>query len=121
MRIIELISENTEVTLHAYGKPSSVSDLEPMELIVTAIAKDVLQEIKTKSSLMNLQLENFSVKVILKKNEEKAKSKIIETHLNLPETLSLDITNKLQKIADKSHVKRMLGNEIIFAQSQLKE
>ena len=69
---------------------------------------------------MQLELQDFSVQVILRTNEEKEKSKIIETHLTFNDNLSEVLKNKFQKIADRAHLKRMLSNEIVFQTAQLK-
>ncbi len=120
MRIVELKYKNSQVTLHTNGTQSSIDEIAPMEMIVTAIAKDILEEIKSKANLMQLELNDYSVQVTLRTNEEKEKSKIIETQLKFNDNLSVELKNKFQKIADRAHLKRMLGNEIVFQTTQLK-
>jgi hypothetical protein len=121
MRIIELNSDTRSVTLFANKTKTSFEQLVPMDLLVSAIAKDILDEIQRKADFHKIQLDNFSVQVVLKKNNDQEKSKIIETHILLPDSLPSDLKNKFQKIADKAHLKRMLGNEILFEPSRLKE
>lgn len=121
MRIVELKIENNKITLFNDGTKESFDDLPPMDMIVTAIAKDVLEQIRIKSKLLHVEIEKFSVQIILRTNTVKDKSKVIETYLNLPDTVPQEIKSKLYKIADKAHLKRMLSNEIVFATSGPKE
>ncbi len=120
MRIIDLSYKNIHISLQSKGAPTSFDQLTPMDMIVTAIAKDILEEIKSKANLMQLELNDYSVQVTLRTNEEKEKSKIIETQLIFNDNLSVVLKNKFQKIADRAHLKRMLGNELVFQASQLK-
>ncbi len=121
MRIVALHSKDNEVSISADGNPSTFEALHPMDLLAAAIAKDILDEIQKKSSQLGFDANDFLVRIILRKNTEKAQSKIIETHLELPKNTSAEMKNKLQQLANKSHLKRLLGNEILFEPAQIKE
>lgn len=121
MRIVEIKTKQDISSIYAYGQKTTFEELGPMEMIVAAIAKDNFLEIKTKSTLMEINLSDFSVEVILRKNENKAKSKIIETYLCFSNCVDEETKNKLQNIANKSHLKRMLSNEIFIEATRLKK
>ena len=119
MHTLKLSANQHEVTISNSGEVLTLDKMQPIDIILLAIAKDVHKEISSKSQLMNLSLDDFSIEITLRKNPAQAKSKIIETQLHLPQSLSIEIKNKLQKIADADHLKRMLGNEILFAPTRL--
>lgn len=121
MRIIELHNKQGEVTFSADGKITSLDTMLPMDIFALAIAKDILNEVQKKCQFLDIELGEFSIRVVLRKNMEKAKSKIIETHLKLPDHLAETVKDTLQKIADRSHLKRLLSNEILFEPTQLKD
>lgn len=121
MRIVALQFKNQAISISSNGIPTSFDDLRPMDVLASAIAKDIFEEIKRKAVLMKIDLNEFSVQVTLRKNTDKEKSKIIETNISLPNDLQEDTKNKFLKIANRSHLKRMLSNEMIFEPSRLLE